>query len=103
MSDCNHARTQKYGKTRTGEQRFRCLDCSKTYVESTRALEGMRIGLDKAAQIVQCTMEGMGIRSTARLASVSKDTVLDLLVLVGERCADFMAQAIVAVPVQEVQ
>src|SRR5258707_15510110 len=35
----------------------------------------MRIGTDKAAQIVRCLMEGMGIRSVSRLAGVSTNTV----------------------------
>src|SRR5437868_2728152 len=100
---CNHERTQKYGKTRTGEQRFRCLDCGKTYVESTRALDGMRIGTDKATHIVKCLIEGTGIRSTARIVGVSKDTVLDLLVLIGQRCTLFLNDTLVGVPVRDLQ
>src|SRR3954462_2661618 len=103
MTDCDHVRTQKFGKTKAGEQRFRCRDCGKTFVESTRTLNGMRIGTEKATQIIHCLMEGMGIRSAARLASVSTNTVMDTLALIGQRCTMFLNDAIVGVPVKDVQ
>lgn len=103
MGNCNHERTQKYGKTKGGEQRFRCLDCGKTFVASTRTLDGMRIGTDKAEHIVRCMMEGVGIRGTARLCNVAKDTVLDTLALIGQRCTMFLNDAVVGVPVKDVQ
>ena len=56
-----------------------------------------------AVQIIRCLMEGVGVRGTARLAGVSKDTVLDLMVLIGQRCKLFMESAIVNVPVKDVQ
>jgi transposase-like protein/IS1 family transposase len=103
VEKCNHVRSQKFGRTKSGEQRYRCLDCGKTFVESTRTLDGMRIGTDKAAQIIRCMMEGVGIRSTVRLCGVAKNTVLDLLLLIGQRCKMFLHDAIVNVPVKDVQ
>jgi len=97
-----HDRSQKFGKTKCGEQRFRCLDCRKTYVDSTRTLGGMRIGTDKAAQIIRCLMEGMGVRSAARLANVSTNTLMDLLVLIGERCKLFMEATVINVPAKDI-
>jgi len=63
----------------------------------------MRIGTSKAAQIVRCMVEGVGIRGTARLAGVCKDTVLDFLGVIGHRCRLFLEDAIVNVPVRDVQ
>jgi transposase-like protein/IS1 family transposase len=103
VEKCTHLRSQKFGHTKSGEQRYRCLDCSKTFVASTRSLDGMRIGTDKAAQIIRCLMEGMGINSVCRLCGVAKNTVLDLLLLTGQRCAMFLNDAIVGVPVSDVQ
>lgn len=103
MDRCIHPRAHKYGKTKGGEQRFRCLDCTRTFVESTRALNGMRIGTDKSARIIRCLMEGMGIRSVARLESLSTNTVMDLLALVGQRCTMFLNDAVVGVQVSDVQ
>lgn len=102
MENCNHNRAQKYGKTKGGEQRYLCKDCGKRFVQSTRTLDGMRIG-NKSETIIRCLAEGVGVRGTARLAGVSKDTVLDLMLLVGERCRRFMEDSIVNVPVKDVQ
>jgi transposase-like protein/IS1 family transposase len=103
VQKCEHPRTQRFGKTETGQQRFRCCECRKTFVASTRTLDGMRIGVDKAEKIVRCMTEGVGIRSTARLLDVSKDTVLDVLTLIGKRCIAFLEDAVVGVPVKDVQ
>jgi len=79
--NCNHERSKKDGKTKAGTQRYKCLDCCKWFTESTSTLNRMRIGTEKAAQIVQCIMEGVGVRGTARLAGVCANTVLDTLLL----------------------
>jgi IS1 family transposase/transposase-like protein len=100
---CNHDRSKRFGKTKAGEQRYRCLDCGKTFVESTRTLDGMRIGTDKAAQAVSLLLEGMGVTAATRLTGLSKNTLLDLLVLVGERCKAFLEDTVVNVPVTDVQ
>jgi transposase-like protein/IS1 family transposase len=101
--NCTHDRCKKIGFTKAGTQRFKCLDCGKVFVESTRTLAGMRIGTDNAEQIIRCLTEGVGIRSTARLCGVDQHTVMDLLVLVGQRCQMFLDETVVGVPVKDVQ
>lgn len=54
----------------------------------------MRIGLDRAEKIISLLCEGMSVRATARLMGANTRTVLDLLVLVGERCEKFMQESI---------
>jgi len=102
-ANCPHELAKKFGKSDSGAQRYRCLDCGKTWVDSTRVLDGMRLPLDKAEEIIRFTMEGMGIRATCRMANVSKGTVLDLLTLIGTRCKRFSESTIVDVPVKDVQ
>ncbi len=63
----------------------------------------MRIGLDKAAQIIQLLCEGMSVRGTCRITGVSKGTVLDLLLHVGPKCDEYMQQHIQDVHVDNVQ
>jgi len=103
MSECTHVRSKKFGRTKGGEQRYRCLDCGKTFVESTRTLDGMRIGTATAAQVIRCTLEGVGVRGTARLCGVDQHTVMDAIVLIGQRCKEFAERTIVNVPVKDVQ
>jgi IS1 family transposase len=63
----------------------------------------MRIGLDRAEKIISLLCEGMSVRATARLVGANTRTVLDLLVLFGERCEKFMQENIQGVFVGDVQ
>jgi IS1 family transposase len=47
------------------------------------------LGTAKRVQIVSALVEGCGIRATARMAGVSKDTVMKLWVDIGEACSRF--------------
>ncbi len=44
---------------------------------------------EKRVAVVSCLVEGCSVRSTVRLTSVAKDTVLKLLKQVGEVCIDY--------------
>ena len=46
-----------------------------------------KLPLEKRAAIVRALTEGVSVRATARMVGVSKDTVLKLLVEVGEFCS----------------
>ncbi len=100
---CNHENRKKFGKTKAGTPRFRCCDCGKCFTESTGMFAGMRIGLDKAARIIEMLTEGLSISTTSRLTDTDLHTIIDLLVLVGERCEKFLADRLRNLPVGEVQ
>lgn len=102
-SHCLHARTKKCGLTKAGTQRHKCLDCGKRFTASTKQLDGMRIDLDKAEQIVSMLVEGISVEATARLTNTHKHTILDLLVLIGYRCQRFLFKAIRGLSVDDVQ
>ena len=103
IARCNHANCKKCGKTKSGTQRFRCCDCQKTFTESTNRLAGMRIGTEKAVQIISMLCEGMSVRATARLTDTKVNTILDLLVLIGNRCKRFLEIELLNVMVDDVQ
>jgi transposase-like protein len=103
IAPCSHRNSKRFGKTKSGEQRFRCLDCGKTYTDSTRRLAGMRIGSEKAAQIISMLCEGVSVRATSRLTDTDLHTILDLLVLVGTRCKQFLDRELVGVLVDDIQ
>ena len=46
---------------------------------------------------------GAGVRGAARMTGAGKGTILNVLTLVGERCRRYMEDAIVSVPVKDVQ
>lgn len=83
--------TNKFGKNRNGSQRFRCIQCGKTFTEDRARLFGaMTVPEDKALLAIQLLIEGTSIRSTERVTGLHRDTILRLLVLTGERCISLM-------------
>ena len=80
---CEHTNRRTNGTTKSGKTRYRCNDCGKSWTESTALLGGMRIGLDKAEQIVELLCEGMSVSATARFTKTDPHTILDLLVYLG--------------------
>jgi transposase-like protein/IS1 family transposase len=100
---CQHENRRTNGTTPNGATRFRCKDCGKSWTEKTATLGGLRIDIAKAAQIIELICEGMSIRAVTRIAKVGKNTVLDLLVHVGEKCEEYMEENIRGVFVGECQ
>ena len=91
-----------YGKQRI--QRYRCMQCRKTFSESQPHLLGdMRIPIEKAEQVLRCILEGCSIRSTERLTGINRNTILSLLVLAGQRCEKLMDATMRELPCRRVQ
>jgi transposase-like protein/IS1 family transposase len=103
VASCQHENRRTNGKTKSGAIRYRCKDCGKSWTESTSSLGGLRIGLDRAAQVIELLCEGTSIRATSRITGVSKGTILELLLYVGQQCEAYMAENIKGVFVDEVQ
>jgi transposase-like protein/IS1 family transposase len=103
---CQHcnAETKKFGKDRKGNQRFRCLSCSKTFVAPTdKPLGAMTLAMEKALMCTRLLVEGNSIRSIERITGVEKHTILSLLEIVGQKCEALLDRMIQNVPVQDVQ
>ena len=103
---CHNCRIEakRFGKHRNGLQRFRCAQCGKTYTEAyEKPLEGMTTPTDKALLAMRLLVEGCSIRSIERTTELHRDTILRLLVVVGEKCEKLMGRVIVNIPVKDVQ
>jgi transposase-like protein len=102
---CHNCRIEakRFGK-RNGLQRYRCAQCGKTYTEPhERPLDAMTTPIDKALLAMRLLVEGNSIRSIERITELHRDTILKLLVLIGEKCEKLMGRMIVNVPVTDVQ
>ena len=99
-----HQEGRKFGKDRYGNQRYQCQACRKTFSDRpARPLDEMRLPLDKALLCLQLLTEGNSIRATVRISGVAKDTVIALLVCVGEKCEAMLREVLRAVPASDVQ
>jgi transposase-like protein/IS1 family transposase len=95
---CNCEDYSKNGKSRKGEQRFRCKDCGRRWTETRiRPLDDMRIELDRAALAIQLLVEGSSIRSASRITKLSQDTISSLILTVGAKCNRFLAKTVTGV------
>jgi IS1 family transposase len=52
-----------------------------------------RLSLSRRTQIINCLVEGNSIRSTERMTDTHRDTVMRLLVEVGDGCAKLMDES----------
>lgn len=97
-------KTKKFGKDRKGNQRYRCIGCRKTFQEQQdKPLNNMYLPIEKAVLCLRLLVEGNSIRSTERITGVNRNTILDLLVLAGEKCERLLNEKIKNVPVRDVQ
>jgi transposase-like protein/IS1 family transposase len=106
MMECQkcNGETKRFGKDRKGQQRYRCLSCKVTFIDpAIKRVDGMLIPEDKALLCLQLLVEGNSVRSTERITGVHRDTILDLLVMVGEKCERMMEDRIKGLTVKDVQ
>lgn len=88
---CQSENTKRHGKDRNKNQRYRCLDCKKTWIDAPpNPLGRMNLPMRQAIQCLKMLLEGMSIRSCERLTGVNRNTLCDLIVNVGERCNAFL-------------
>ncbi len=100
---CNVA-PRKHGKDAKGNQRYQCPKCLKTVSDVPAGPLGhMRLPLDKAVQCLQLIVEGSSLRTTTRIAKVNLRTVINLLVMIGERCEAMLEGRINGISVVDVQ
>lgn len=106
MTTCPHcaSSTKKFGRTKDGRQRFRCLSCRKVSAEEReKPLGDMRLPLDRALLCLNLLCEGSSVRAIERITGTEKKTILRLLVQVGEGCERMLTETVKAVPVEDVQ
>ena len=102
---CHNCKTkcQRFGKDRKGNQRFRCCQCYKTYSERPEKLDGTNKSEEEIEQIIRLFVEGCSVRSIERITGIHRDTILNVLVIVGERCERLLERMVNGLPVRDVQ
>jgi transposase-like protein/IS1 family transposase len=100
---CQHESRHKHGKNKCGNQRYKCADCGATFVDESGPLGTMRVTMKEATMALSLMLEGMSIRSIQRLTGLCRDTLCDLVVLVGENCQRLLESTVKNVEVKDVQ
>jgi len=93
----------KYGKDKTKDLLY-CKTCGKRFA-STRgtAFFGLHISDEKIEQIIHHAAEGVGVRATARLLGLNKDTVNRVILRAGEHCELVLSNLLRSLKLSEAQ
>ena len=99
----NIALRGKYGKGKTKDLLY-CRTCGKRFA-STRATDffGIHLSDEKIEQIIHHAAEGVGVRATARLLNINKDTVNRVILRAGGHCELILSNLLRSLKLKETQ
>lgn len=104
LATCQHESVKKFGMDRKGNQRYRCRLCRKTWTEQgPKPLGDMRISMKDAVLALNLLVEGNSIRTTERITGLHRDTIDDLILVVGQNCQRLLDTKVKGVKVDDVQ
>ncbi len=87
VQTCQHEHTAKHGKDRNGNQRLKCKACGATFNQpEPRPLGNLRLSMREATTALGMMLEGMSLRAIHRLTGIDRETLGDLILVVGENC-----------------
>jgi len=93
----------KYGKDKTKELLY-CRTCSKRFAPTrATAFFGLHLPDEKIEQIIHHAAEGVGVRATARLLGINKDTVNRVILRAGEHCELILSSLLRSLKLKETQ
>jgi len=73
---CRSSRLQKNGHSENGTQRWRCVDCRKSF-QLTYRYNARKPGVK--AQITELTLNSSGVRDIGRILGINRNTVVSEL------------------------
>src|SRR5437867_2429189 len=96
--------SRRFGRTKSGSQRYRCDMCAKTFVdESTRAADRRCVSPERMTLALRFLLEGNSIRSLERTLGINRNTIMWAMVAAGEKCKAFLERTVQNVAVEDVQ
>ena len=93
----------KYGKNKKKDLLY-CRTCGKRFVPTrATAFFGLHLSGEKIEQIIHYAAEGVGVRPTARLLGLNKDTVNRVILGAGEHCQLVLSSLLQSLQLKETQ
>lgn len=93
----------KYGKNKNRDLLY-CRTCGKRFAATrASALFGLHLPAETIRQIIHHAAEGVGVRATARLLGLDKDTVNRVILRAGEHCARVLSGLLTSLHLTEAQ
>ncbi len=99
----NIALRGKYGKDKSRDLLY-CRTCGRRFAATqSSALFGLHLPAQTIGQIIHHAAEGVGVRATARLLNLDKDTVNRVILRAGEHCAHVLSDLLSSLELTEAQ
>ncbi len=96
---CSHDKIYKHGKTSSGSQRYRCLNCKQTFTSTFDTIYYRRqVSFEEVRIVLQSHCEGTSLRGISRISGLSYNTAVSLI-----RAASQKAQLVHNAEVEAVQ
>ena len=93
----------KYGKDKSRDLLY-CRTCGTRFAATQgSALFGLHLPAETIQQIIHHAAEGVGVRATARLLELDKDTVNRVILRAGEHCARVLSGLLTSLKLTEAQ
>jgi len=93
----------RYGKDKSRDLLY-CRTCGKRFAATqATALFGLHLPAQTVRQIIHHASEGVGVRATARLLELDKDTVNRVILRAGEHCARVLSGLLTSLEMTEAQ
>lgn len=93
----------KYGKDKSRDLLY-CRTCGKRFAATHgSALFGVHLPAETIRTIIHHAAEGVGVRATARLLELDKDTVNRVILRAGQHCAHVLSDLLTSLQLTEVQ
>lgn len=96
---CGHPKTHKHGKMPNGHQRYLCLGCKQTFVETLDTIYYYKhVSPEKIREVLQAHSEGSSLRGISRITELAYNTVVSIV-----RAASSKAQLVHNAQVEKVE
>lgn len=93
----------KYGKDKT-KNLFYCRTCSQRFAATrSTAFFGLHLSDEQIVQIIHHAAEGVGVRASARLLNLNKDTVNRVILRAGQHCEMVLSNLLRSLHLKEAQ
>jgi len=98
----NIVKAGTYGKHK--RQMLQCRTCKKRFSEThNSAFFGLKHSDKTIQMIIRCVAEGNGVRATAAILNLDKDTVNRVVIKAGKHCQRVLANLIQSLQLEECQ
>jgi transposase-like protein len=104
MNQHNIVKSGTYGKGERKKQMLKCNICGKRFSETRNTIFfNSNYTPRQICQIIGCVVEGNGVRATARILGLDKNSVNNVILKAGQHCDTMLSNLLRSLHLEECQ